>query len=141
MYISNLKKLREDADMTQEELAQKLNVKRARYGFWENDRIMIPLLKADYLSVLYQVKLSYILGSDKKLEHKKIKPIDYDKLLTNLNNLKKVNKYSYETIAIHLNCNKSTCQRYFKGAVIIPIDRLIQLSELFKIDIDKLCGK
>mgnify|MGYP001851364736 FL=1 len=41
----------------------------------------------------------------------------------------------------YLKCTRASCQRYFKGIIKIPIDRLILLSELYDTDLDKMCGK
>ncbi len=142
MYFNKLKLLRENKGLTQENISKILNIKRATYGFWENGRIMIPLDKADFLSVYYGVSLSYLLGIDSKIIfNQKVKAMNYDILLKNLKELKKSKKYSYEKIADYIDCNKSTCYRYFKGVFIIPIDRLVLLSDLFEINLDKLCGK
>lgn len=142
MYFNNLKKLRTTKDLTQEEIAKVLNCKRSSYSNWEYDIVMIPLNIADKLSCYYNVKLSYILGIDNINKFDcELKPINYKVLLKNLYNLKKNNKYSFEYIANYLKCNKSTCCRYFKGTVKIPIDRLILLTKLFNIDLDILCGK
>ena len=41
----------------------------------------------------------------------------------------------------YLKRTRASCQRYFKGIINIPIDRLILLSELYDTDLDKMCGK
>lgn len=142
MYFNNLKNLRNNREITQEELAQILKVNRSTYKNWENGIVMIPIEIADELSMFYNVRLSYILGlENKKNSNGKIKKMEYDVLLKNLSILKKENHNSYEEIGAYIECAKSTCQRYFKGTIRIPIDRLISLAELYEIDLDKLCGK
>ena len=142
MYFNNLKELRIDKDLTQDAVAKELNCKRSSYSNWEYDIVMIPLDIADKLSLFYNVRLSYLLGCDNlnKINYK-IGPINYKVLLKNLNRLKRENKHTFEDIAKYLKCNKSTCSRYFRGNIIIPIDRLILISELYNIDLDELCGK
>lgn len=142
MYFNNLKRLRNDNDYTQQDIAKQLGVNPFTYKNWENGIVMIPIDIADKLSVFYNVTLSYILGIDKNLKiDYKIRSLKYDKLLNNLSKLKKDNNHSYEEIGTYLDCTRSTCQRYFKGIVKITIDRLILLSKLYKIDLDELCGK
>lgn len=103
---------------------------------------MIPIEVADQLSVFYKVDLSCVLGINKKIEYNlKIKKMNYDKLLKNLCELKDKNKNTYDEIGTYLKCTSATCQRYFKGEFKIPIDRLILLSELYEVDLDKLCDK
>ena len=142
MYINNLRQLRQEKEITQKMLCEELNFNRNTYNGWERGIVMIPLYKADQLSMFYNVKLSYIFGLETSYSHNlKIKKLNYDILLKNLNSLKKANKQSFQQIASYLMCNRSTCYRYFNGAFIIPIDRLILLSQLYQIDLDKLCGK
>ena len=103
---------------------------------------MIPLKVADKLSVFYKAKLSFILGiNDDTTFYKKVTSMNYEKLLKNINVLKEKNNQSYAKIAKYLSCSRGTCNKYFNGNVVIPIDRLISLSKLYNIDIDKLCGK
>lgn len=142
MYYNNLKSLRSDRDFTQKYIAEQLKVNRFTYKNWENGIVMIPIEIADKLSVFYNVSLSYILGLDKnsKVSYK-IKKMEYETLVKNLIKLKEINDNSYEEIGTYIGCTKSTCQRYFNGKIKIPMDRLVMLSKLYKIDIDVLCGK
>lgn len=142
MYYNNLKKLRNGRELTQEDVAIVLHRKRSSYVNWEYGTVMIPLDIADRLSLFYNVKLSYILGiNSDSSDAYIINGINYDILLENLVRLKKENGHTFDDIATFLKCDKSTCNRYFNGKVIIPIDRLILLSKLYEIDLDVLCGK
>jgi len=124
MYFNNLKKLRIERDLTQEDVARELNCKRSSYSNWEYDIVMIPLDIADKLSLFYNVKLSYLLGCDNlnKIDYK-IGPINYKVLLKNLYKLKRKNKHTFEDIAKYLKCNKSTCSKYFKSNIIFSFDK------------------
>lgn len=142
MYFNNLKRLRNEKELTQEEIAKKLNCNRTTYNNWERGIVMIPIDIADQLSVFYRVSLACILGIDKDLVFQsKVKKMNYEKLLENLAILKKKNKNTYDEIASYLKCTGATCQRYFNGIIKIPMDRLILLSELYEIDLDELCNK
>lgn len=142
MYLNNLKKLRNEKELTQEEISKVLDCSRSTYNNWERGIVMIPIDTADKLSIYYKVNLSCILGVDKTIEYNpKVKEMNYKKLLKNLANLKSNNKNTYDEIGSYIKCTGATCQRYFKGEFKIPIDRLILLSELYEINIDELCGK
>ena len=121
MYNNRLAYIRNYNGFTQEYVANKLKIKRATYQNWERGIAMIPLVKLDELSLLYKVSLEFILGiANDMLIEKNIKRLNYRVLLTNLNKLKLANKYSYEKISRFIKCNRSTCQRYFTGKLIIP---------------------
>ena len=142
MYYNNLKRLRNEKELTQDDIAKILNRSRSTYNNWERGIVMIPLDVIDQLSVYYKVSLSCVLGIDKKIEYKsKIKKMNYDVLLNNLRELRKKNKHTYNEVAVYLKCTEATCQRYFTGVIKIPMDRLVLLSELYNIDLDNLCDK
>lgn len=141
MY-KRIKDLREDNDYTQKYISTILNCKRSTYANWENDDILIPLKKLDELTLLYNVTFSYILNlSDVHHIKYTIYPLDYELLIKNLLNLKKENNYSYRNIANYINTSISTCSRYHKNLLKIPVDKLILFSKLYNVDIDILCGK
>lgn len=61
-----LKELREDADISQKELAEYLNVKQNTYSQYENGQRQLPIEILIKLSQYYKVSTDYILGlSDK----------------------------------------------------------------------------
>lgn len=142
MYHNNLKKLRNEYEITQKEISEIIGCNRNTYNNWEQEVIMLPIDIADKLSCFYKVRLSYIYGIDK--EYKKInniKPYNYDKLIENLWELKSKNKHTYKYIAKYIDCTESTVQRYFNKVFVPPIDRLILITKLYNIDLDVLCGK
>ncbi len=142
MYFTNLKLLRNENDLTQENIAKYLNVKRSTYSNWESNLVMIPIEMADKLSIFYKVKLSYIIGCDNNYKvYDNIKAMNYGNLIKNLHELKIINNNTFEEIGAFLNCNKSTCQRYFNNSVKIPIDKLVILSEVYEFDIDVMSDK
>lgn len=142
MYYNNLKKLRNEKELTQEFVSKKLNCSRSTYNNWERNIVMIPIDIVDKLSVFYQVSISCILGIEKTIKYKSnVVKMNYDSLLKKLMLLKTKNKNTYDEIGTYLKCTGATCQRYYNGVFKIPVDRLILLSELYEIDIDELCGK
>ena len=75
--MNRIKVLRTDANMTQEELAAKLNVKRAVISKYENGKIPLTDSLLTELVSIFDVSIDYILGvSDKKKEAQD--EIDFD---------------------------------------------------------------
>ena len=102
----------------------------------------MPLKVADTLSLYYKVSLSYLLGlKPKERPNNNIKPMNYNTLLRNLEQLKGLHDQTYESIGKNIGCNGTTCNKYFNGTYLIPLDQLILLSKLYNIDLDTLCGK
>jgi len=137
-----IKDLREDHDYTQDYIANYLETNRSSYANWESGDNLIPLDKLDMLSVFYNVPFSYLLGIKNKFDKNiKIKKIDYNKLLENLNNYRNELNLTYQQIADYLKVSKATAFKYYNDQLTIPTDALVLLSELNKCDIDELCNK
>ena len=63
MYIyQRIKDLREDQDLTQEDIAKILNVYREQYSRWERGASEIPLHHMINLARFYRVSMDYIAG-------------------------------------------------------------------------------
>lgn len=85
-YTQRLKDLREDKDLTQEQLAKSLNMKREQYRRYENG---INEIKATHLIMFaqyYKVSTDYILGLTNNPE------TNWDKETTSKNIVIKNNK-------------------------------------------------
>lgn len=57
-----IKDLREDADLTQKEIADHLHIKQNTYSQYENGQRQIPLELLIALAKYYQTSTDYILG-------------------------------------------------------------------------------
>ena len=57
-----LKDLREDADLTQSELAKHLNVRQNTYSQYENGQRQIPIEQLIALARYYNTSTDYLLG-------------------------------------------------------------------------------
>ena len=67
MQFKRIRDLREDHDMTQEQVAKKLCCHREVYRRYENGLREIPVSYVIELAKMYDVSIDYILGeSDKK---------------------------------------------------------------------------
>lgn len=66
MKITRLKDLREDKDMSQEDLAIILNCKQQTYSNYENGTRTLPYEMLIKLSKFYNVTTDYILGLTNK---------------------------------------------------------------------------
>ncbi len=74
-FSERVKKLREDAGLTQEELAAKLGVSRPAVGMWENKRSRPRLDKMNQLSDLFGVPVSELLGESQVVGASKLVPL------------------------------------------------------------------
>ncbi|MBQ2710000.1 MAG: helix-turn-helix transcriptional regulator [Clostridia bacterium] len=84
MHYTRLKDLREDHDMTQQELVNLLGMHKTTYTNYEQGKRELPLSLAVRLAKLYNVSLDYIAGLSGEP-----KPIDGENLYTRMNREKK----------------------------------------------------
>lgn len=61
-YQTRLRDLREDCDLTQEQVAKVIGTSQQHYGKYESGKIVIPLDRAIMLAEYYDVSLDYIAG-------------------------------------------------------------------------------
>ena len=128
MNYEHLIFIRENSDLSQRELANKLKVSKSTYARWETAEKIIPLIHLINLCNLSNTSLDYILGlSDRK--DKLNKPIKLNKIKIG-NNLKKIrtsNKLTQKQFADSINTTQSVISSYESG------NTLIQTSFLYDI--------
>ena len=68
VYLKRLKDLREDNDLTQEEIANILQITRQQYSLYETGKRTIPVDLLDKLANIYKTSTDYLLNrtSNKK---------------------------------------------------------------------------
>lgn len=66
MFFPNLKKLRDENHLTQQQIGDYLHCNRQVYGKYERGQRELPFSYAIELSKLYLVSLDYIAGLSKK---------------------------------------------------------------------------
>ena len=142
MFNNNLKTLRENKNLSQREVADHFKLKYSTYNDWEQNRVMLSIEKADMFALYYEVSITTVLGINNNInKHKKLKPLNYDKLLDNLNKLKTKNNDSFTKIGNNLFCKRQVAHRYFSNQRKISVDVLYNLARYYEVDIDTLCGK
>ena len=65
MTFENIRNLREDADKTQTEIAEYLNIKQTTYSKYELGKINVPIEMLIKIADYYDVSLDYLVGRNK----------------------------------------------------------------------------
>ena len=142
MNSNKLISLRENLNMTQEDMAKVAGVKQSTYSDWENGYSIIPLKRLNAISNKFNVSLNYLTGLSLKndpdfdaIELDKVKIGNRLKQVRLRNNLRQVD------IAQMLNTTHSTVSAFESGKTLILTAFIIEFSKITNSSIDYLCCK
>ena len=141
MYELNLKKMREEVDLTCKELSKILNVSSSVYNRWERNIITIPTKRLIELSNYYEVNIDYLLGLTNNKYHIKKTNFDINKISDNLKQIRKEHGESLRIFCKRLNTSNSTWHAYETGKTTILCSFLIQLCIESKYSADWILGR
>ncbi len=135
-----LRTLRISKNITQEEIARCLNIKRATYTNWENARTEIPLDILNKIAIYYEVSLDYMFNfNNKKSSYNK--DLNYDIFATNLNTYLKKNNLKIESLAIDASTTISTIWAYLHNKVHIRTIYLYLICQTNNLSVDCLFSR
>lgn len=139
-----LKGVRIDNDLTQKNLAQKLNVSRSTYSGWENEDDNIPLYQFNNFCEIFNLSLDYvskIINRRKNTTNKIKKQIDFKLIGQNLEIIRKENKITQKELAKIIGISEATYVNYKNGKTPIQTEILKKFAIYFNVSLDWLVGK
>lgn len=142
MNFEALKNIRNELELTQEDIAKILNVKRGTYASWECASDIIPLNQLYKLAEYYQINIDYLVGLSKK-KHKVHcnKELNKKEIASNLFNIRKKLNMAQLPFAKSLNINQSTYWAYEHGKTLITTTTLITLAKTYNYSIDQILNR
>ncbi len=134
MNTEKIKYLRDELEVTQEEISKILGCTRTAYSLWEINKNTIPLYYLNKISNIYNINIDYLvdLSNEKYVDFEK-KEIDKIKLGKRIREARKSVNYTQEKLASKLNTTHSVISAYESGKSTV--------STLFIIEIAKLTNK
>ena len=142
MNLERLFYLREEKDMTQEQLGKIVNTKKWSITKWENGKEIIPLEKLNIYSNYFNVSMDYILRlTDNRKTNNNIDIIDPKIVGNNIKKIRSDNKLTQRMLAKELGTAQSTIWGYEQGKFLILTAFAYQICVKYNISIDWLCGK
>lgn len=142
MITDRLKDIREDKDLTQNDIAKILNIKQPTYSSFENGTKIIPLKHLNTLSNFYDVSLDYLTGLSDKRENKNIiNELNKNTIGKNIKQVRIDNKLTLRELAKELKTSHSTINAYELGQTLILTAFAYQICKKYKVSLDWLCGK
>lgn len=134
MNIDKIKYLRDELEITQEEISKILGCTRTAYSLWEINKNTIPLYYLNKISNVYNINIDYLvdLSNEKYVNFEKVE-IDRIKLGRRIREARKSINFTQEKLASKLNTTHSVISAYESGKSTV--------STLFIIDIAKITNK
>ena len=139
---SRLKDIREDNDISQEQMAKILKIPRSTYSMWEIGISIIPVPYLCEVSDYFNLSVDYVLGlTNNRSKKNLIKGFDLKTLGNNLKEIRLKYDLSQENIADVLGVKQPCIYKYEKGIICISTSNLYKFSKEFKISMNEICGK
>ena len=133
--------LREQENLTQQELADIFTVSRSLVSKWERDLITITLKQLNNYANYFNVSLDYIVGlSNNKYKTNNVQ-LDYNLVGKRLAEVREKNNLTLRKLADVLNTTSSTLSAYETGKVLIQTSFAITICSQYNISLDWLCGR
>ncbi len=131
MNIDRLKEIREDKDLTQEEMANILGCTRSAYSLWEINKNTMPLYYLNKLSNELNINIDYFVNlSDKKnIKFNKVE-IDKKELGRRIKIARKSINYTQEKLASLLNTTHSVISAYEYGKTAVPTLFIVEIAKI-----------
>lgn len=135
VFPERLKQLRTEKGLTQERIAEILNVKRSTYGEYERGKISPPIEKIELLSEILNTTPQYLLG----WENQTVDTYKHDTAVGSMiKRLRGTRKISSEEFAKELGISVLNLTEYEDGTTHIPADMAKIIAYYFSVPIDKL---
>ena len=134
MNTEKLKFIRDELEITQTEISNKLGCTRSAYSLWEINVNTIPLYYLNKLSNILEVNIDYLvdLSDEKYIMFNKV-DIDRIELGKKIRFARKSINYTQDRLATMLNTTHSVISAYEAGKTAVPT--------LFMIEIAKITNK
>ena len=142
MNTEKMKNIREEFELTQEDIAKILGCTRSAYSLWEINRNIIPLDYLNNLSNELDVNIDYLadLSEIKTISFNKVE-IDRVELGKRIRESRKNIKYTQEKLASKLNTTHSVISAYESGKTAVPTLFLIEIAKITNKSLNWLLNK
>ena len=141
-YTEIIKQLREDNNLTQNDIANILNITRGLYAQYEIADKIIPLNHLNTLSNQFNISIDYLLGLNISKIYPNIKKeINPEICSIRLKELRKEKKLTQVKLAQSLNTSHSVISSYEKGKTLILTSFLYTICKKYNLSADYLLGK
>lgn len=137
MYSNRIYFIREDNDLTQDELGNILKVDRSVISKWETGKSIPPIRKINILSNRFNVSFDYIFNLSKNKNVDKINnSLDLDLIGKRIVEIRTRYNLTLRDLAKELNTTSSTISAYETGKTLILTAFALQLCKKYNLSMD-----
>ena len=137
MNLERIMFIREMLELSQRELADKLNVSKSTYARWETGEKIIPLSHLIDLCNLSNSSLDYALGlTNSKEKRKNSLKINYKNIGSKIKQLREQKKLTQEEFAKSINTTQSVISEYENGLSPIQTAFLYNICIKYEVSAD-----
>lgn len=142
MNLERLYFLREEYDLTQEEMGKIVGTKKYSIYNWESGKEIIPLAKLNIYANYFKVSMDYIVKiDDNKLGENNNYELDKVVIGKNIKYTREKNHLTQRDLAKLLNTTQSVIWAYETGKTLILTAFAYDLCKRFNLSMDWLCGR
>ena len=136
------KEIREKYDLTQQQVADILNISKTSYNYFENEERFIPLKHLNKYCNHFKVSMDYVLGlSNQNIVSKHIFNIDKKLVGQRIKKIREIKKLTQEELAKIINTSQSTISSYEKGKTLIITSFLYELCKRLDVNMDYIVAR
>lgn len=133
MNKEKIKYIREDLEITQNDISKMLGCSRSAYSLWEINKNTIPLYYLNKLSNCLNINIDYLVDlSDSKHIPFNKNEIDKQELGKRIKQARKSINYTQEKLALKLNTTHSVISAYESGKTSVPTLFMIEIAKITK---------
>ena len=131
MNADKIRSVRENNELTQQEVADILDVTRSAYSLWEINKNTIPIEYLNKFSNEFDVNIDYLvdLSINQNIKFNKIE-LDKKELGKRIRTDRKSINYTQEKLADKLNTTHSVISAYEYGKTKVPTLFLIEIAKM-----------
>lgn len=133
LNTEKIKNLRDELEITQEDISKVLGCTRTAYSLWEINKNTIPLYYLNKISNEYNINIDYLvdLSNDKYIKFNKV-DINRINLGKKIKEARKSINYTQEKLASKLNTTHSVISAYESGKSTVSTLFLIEIAKITK---------
>ena len=134
-----IKDIREDKDITQEQMSSIMGVNRSTYSMWEIGLSFMSVEQLCNFANYFRYSIDYVLGLSNNRKCNINKEFSYKILGENIKKLRIKNNYSQSYLANKMKVTQACIVRWEKGITKISLPNLYELAKFFNVTLSDMC--